>query len=88
MEFEPVNIADLIAESAELIAHCRTCGHHKVIQLCNLPVRLFNRSVPSLEGVFRCSMCGGRNTCARPLYSQQKHQGHETGRGWIMPPAE
>jgi hypothetical protein len=60
MEFTPVAISDLIAAGAELSAHCRNCGHFKVLAPAGLPDRLYSRAVPALEGVFRCSHCQGR----------------------------
>jgi hypothetical protein len=33
------------------------------------------RSIPSLEGVFRCTICQSRNTCAMPEYKRPKPGG-------------
>ena len=88
MQFQPVTIADLIAQEAEISAHCRVCGHFRVLPASSLPERLRSRAVPSLDGVFRCSDCGSRDTTAMPLYRQQKRASKAAGQGWIMPPAE
>lgn len=65
--FEPATLADMMTLGIGITAHCRKCGHWKRL----LPDRLglpLTRPVPSLEGVFKCSICGSRNTCAMPEY--------------------
>ena len=88
-QFVPVTVADLIAKSAALTAHCNKCGHHATIDPASLPERLHSRSVPSLSGAFACTWCKSRNTCAQPFYREQMRSGApQAGKGWIMPPAE
>lgn len=86
MQYDPVTIADLVSGGAELTAHCRRCGHWKTVNPVGLPDRFDSRTLPSLEGAFRCSRCGSRNTCAMPLYAPQKRDYRQSGAGWIMPP--
>jgi len=73
--------------NSSLSVHCRTCGHWPKVEPQSLPGRLQTRPVPSLEAVFRCSRCYGRDTCAMPLFASQRRAWRKTGEGWIMPPA-
>ena len=86
-KLDPVTIADLTVGNNGLTAHCRDCGHWKELEPKNLPLPP-NRAVPSMEGVFKCSLCGSRNTCAMPDYRGKSNVAQPPGVGWIIPPAE
>jgi hypothetical protein len=71
IEYEPATIGDMIEGNHGLTAHCRTCGHWTELDPAKLPLHP-ERSIPSLEGAFKCAMCKGRDTCAMPDYGRRR----------------
>jgi len=67
-EYQPVTIADLIAQELALEAHCHECGRMVLLDPASLSM-LANLPVPALENRFKCTRCGSRKTCARPHYN-------------------
>lgn len=65
--YEPATLAMLIEGGHGLTAHCRKCGHWAHVDPASIKLP-GNRSIPSLEGIFRCTRCGSRDSCAMPVY--------------------
>jgi hypothetical protein len=72
--FEPARLLHMISLGINITVHCRECGHWLRMDPKTLPLAK-SRSIPSLEGVFRCSQCNSRNTCAMPEYVRPKPGG-------------
>ena len=70
----PATIGDLIRARITLTAHCRKCGHWAELDPVGLPIAA-RRTIPSLDGLFRCTRCGSRDSCAMPLYRRPKPGG-------------
>ena len=62
-----VRIRNLIAEGRRLEVHCNKCARFRTLDPSDLPLP-GEPSVPALEGLFRCTRCGSRETQARPHY--------------------
>jgi hypothetical protein len=67
---DPVTIGDLADEGLKMTIHCRTCGHWAEADPATIPLSR-QRALPALEGAFRCTLCGSRNSCAMPLYPRR-----------------
>jgi len=72
--FEPARLSDIIDLGIAITAHCRNCGHWARLDPANLTLQK-TRTLPSLEGVFLCTICQSRNTCAMPEYIRPKPGG-------------
>ncbi|MCB1428337.1 MAG: hypothetical protein KDJ66_04305, partial [Nitratireductor sp.] len=70
----PVTLRDLAEAGLALTVHCRKCGHWSPMQPASLPLDP-SREIPALEGMFRCGMCGSRDSCAMPLYPRRRPTG-------------
>jgi hypothetical protein len=60
-------VRDLIAKGRRLEVHCNKCARFRTFDAGELPLPL-EEIVPALQGRFRCSRCGSRETQARPHY--------------------
>lgn len=69
-KFEPVLLGDLVRQGLSVSLHCRACGHWTSVGAAVLPIHPAT-PVPDMEGRFRCSRCGSRNSCAMPLYPRR-----------------
>ena len=79
--YEPATIGDMIEGNHGITAHCRSCGHWTELDPAKLPLHP-ERSIPSLEGAFTCSMCKGRDTCAMPDYGRRRWYRGDYGLGF------
>lgn len=82
---DALTIGRLLELGLPLADHCHRCGRCELFEpeAFGLPLATY---VPALEGRFRCTRCGSRQTEARPEYARPL-----TGPGegaWGMPPAE
>jgi transcription elongation factor Elf1 len=68
--FEPVTVGDLVERGLKMTIHCRACGHFAEAEPAAMKLPP-GRPVPQLDGAFRCSLCGSRNSCAMPLYPRR-----------------
>jgi DNA-directed RNA polymerase subunit RPC12/RpoP len=68
--FEPVTVGDLVEKGLRISIHCRACGHWSEVDPAGLPLPL-SAEIPRLEGAFRCTRCGSRQSCAMPLYPRR-----------------
>jgi hypothetical protein len=72
--FVPANLLDMIELGISITAHCRKCGHWKRLSPDGLGISL-ETTIPSLEGKFKCGICGSRDTCAMPEYKRPPPNG-------------
>jgi transcription elongation factor Elf1 len=68
--FEPVTVGDLIGRGLKMTIHCRACGHFVEAEPVGMKLAP-GRPVPQLDGAFKCSVCGSRDSCAMPLYPRR-----------------
>ncbi|MCB1451797.1 MAG: hypothetical protein KDJ67_17065 [Nitratireductor sp.] len=66
-----VTLADLERAGLSLTVHCRQCGHWSEVLPAALALPM-EQEIPGLDGVFRCSICSSRDSCAMPLYPRKK----------------
>lgn len=64
-----VTIGWLIRERLQLGVHCHPCGRFALFDPQALPIAPLV-PVPSLEGRFKCTRCGSRETSARPEFGK------------------
>jgi hypothetical protein len=91
MPFDPARFPDaltigrLLELGLPLSIHCHRCGRCELFNAdaFGLPLTTF---VPALEGRFRCTRCGSRQTEARPEY--QRPRAGAAATAWGMPPGQ
>ena len=70
---DAATIAYLIERGLPLQTHCNKCGRARNFDPTTLPLAP-ETIVPALEGRFRCTRCGSRETSARPDYSVERER--------------
>ncbi len=84
--YQPATLADLNNDNDRLMVFCRQCQHFALLDPAKLKLP-GHRSIPSLDGLFRCSECDSRDTAAEPRYATQFiNAAQPAGQGWIAPP--
>ena len=74
---DPATIAHLIERRLPLQAHCNKCGRSANFDPTTLPLAP-ETIVPALEGRFRCTRCGSRETSS-DLTTEWKGSAFELG---------
>jgi Zn finger protein HypA/HybF involved in hydrogenase expression len=63
----PVTIGALIRDGMKLEVHCRKCAKFALLDPAGLGFAP-GTAVPSLQGRFKCTRCGSKETEARPHF--------------------
>jgi Zn finger protein HypA/HybF involved in hydrogenase expression len=65
-----VTVGRLVATGYELEVHCLKCAHYVSKPAADWSLQPGD-IVPALDGRFRCTRCGSKETTARPNYYRQ-----------------
>ena len=67
---DPVTFGWLIERGLDVGLHCFPCSRHAVVPVRSLPFAI-ETPVPASAGRFKCTLCGSRQTEARPEWPNE-----------------